>query len=320
MRGTRRTPPAPEGPKPAPGAGIRTAAATRRAVHTGRARVPKTSAYDTDSANKRGSPLLPDLRCSWDGGDTFRTPTRGRKPLAADGHAATAALRATPPIRPASPGRDPPARAFDPSGSPIDEGGGVIALVAKGAPTGDVRGSQMAALPSAADHGTRPIVGPLEPQGDAPKVVPSARTQRVGSAPTWPSGVTRCTRGTGTGSGSSTSATPTLRWAPRLRGVRTGDHRSGRHRRVGHGWGREPDLLVWARTRPPPPPRPAMGTWRARGFEGIHIFDISNVADPDRIHSVLTESRPTPPSPRFRIRPTTGCSSTATRPRATAST
>ena len=149
----------------------------------------------------------------------------------------------------------------------------------------------LGALPSSADHGTRTIVGPLTALGDAPKIVPSdlGATGRVSSdLAFWGN---RVYQGNWHGFRIIDVSNPA---AP----VEVLDYEGCGPETTGQGdivvWDTDnvgnADLLVWARNSAANATSTCDGDLEGLGFEGIHIFDISNDADPDRIASVLTEN------------------------------
>ena len=145
------------------------------------------------------------------------------------------------------------------------------------------------ALPSSADHGTRTIVGPLQALGDAPKIVPSdlGATGRVSSdLAFWGN---RVYQGNWHGFRIIDVSNPA---AP----VEVLDYEGCGPETTGQGdivvWDRDnngvADLLVWARNSAANATSTCDGDLEGVGFEGIHIFDITNDADPDRIASLET--------------------------------
>jgi RTX calcium-binding nonapeptide repeat (4 copies)/LVIVD repeat len=146
------------------------------------------------------------------------------------------------------------------------------------------------ALPSSADHGTRNIVGPLTALGDAPKIVPSdlGTTGRVSSdLAFWGD---RVYQGNWHGFRIIDVSDPN---AP----VQILDYEGCGPQTSGQGdivvWDTDgddvADLLVWARNSAASATSTCDGDLEGLGFEGIHIFDISDETDPDRIQSVLTD-------------------------------
>jgi Ca2+-binding RTX toxin-like protein len=150
--------------------------------------------------------------------------------------------------------------------------------------------------PSTADHGTRTIVGPLTPMGDAAKIVPAdsmnthlGPTGRISSdLAFWGD---RVYQGNWHGFRIIDVSNPA---AP----VEVLDYEGCGPETTGQGdiivWDRDnngvADLLVWARNSGANATSTCDGDLEGDGFEGIHIFDISNDADPDRVASVLTDN------------------------------
>jgi Ca2+-binding RTX toxin-like protein len=144
--------------------------------------------------------------------------------------------------------------------------------------------------PSTADHGTRTIVGPLQPLGDSAKIVPSdlGSTGRVSSDMAfWGD---RVYQGNWHGFRIVDVSNPAVP-------MEVLDYEGCGPETTGQGdvvvWGTEgsatASLLVWARNSGANATSTCDGDLEGLGFEGIHIFDITNEADPDRITSVLTD-------------------------------
>jgi Ca2+-binding RTX toxin-like protein len=145
------------------------------------------------------------------------------------------------------------------------------------------------ALPSSADHGTRSIVGPLTARGDSAKVVPSdlGSTGRISSdLAFWGD---RVYQGGWHGFRIIDVSNPD---AP----VQILDYEGCGPQTTGQGdivvWDTDgddvADILVWARNSAASATSTCDGDFEGNGFEGIHIFDITNDLDPDRIASVET--------------------------------
>jgi hypothetical protein len=140
-------------------------------------------------------------------------------------------------------------------------------------------------LPSSADHGTRPIEGPLTVVGDYPHVVPIDGDINTDLA-FWGD---RAYMGLWNGFATVDISNPASPQEVILY-EDCGPETTGQGDVVvwdtdGNGVA---DLLVWARNSAANATSTCDGDLEGLGFEGIHIFDISNDADPDRIKSIET--------------------------------
>jgi Ca2+-binding RTX toxin-like protein len=141
------------------------------------------------------------------------------------------------------------------------------------------------ALPSAADHGTRPITGPLTVVGDYPHVVDIAGDINTDLA-FWGD---RAYMGLWNGFAIVDVSNPASPQEVIL-------YEDCGPETTGQGdivvWDTDnngvADLLVWARNSAANATSTCDGDLEGLGFEGIHIFDISDDADPDRIASLET--------------------------------
>jgi RTX calcium-binding nonapeptide repeat (4 copies)/LVIVD repeat len=141
------------------------------------------------------------------------------------------------------------------------------------------------ALPSSADHGTRPIDGPLTVVGDYPHVVPIDGDINTDLA-FWGD---RAYMGLWNGWATVDISNPASPQEVIL-------YEGCGPETTGQGdvvvWDTDgndvADLLVWARNSSANATSTCDGDLEGLGFEGVHIFDISDDSDPDRISSVLT--------------------------------
>jgi hypothetical protein len=137
------------------------------------------------------------------------------------------------------------------------------------------------ALPSAADHGTRPITGPLTLLGDYPHVVGDEENINTDLAFKG----NRAYMGLWNGFANIDISNP----ASPQEVLLFEDCGAGND-------GNQGDLIVWENLLVRAWNSSASGTTTCdgdlvpAGFEGIHIFDISNELDPDLVGSVLTDN------------------------------
>jgi hypothetical protein len=141
----------------------------------------------------------------------------------------------------------------------------------------------MLAVPGSADHGTRPIVGPLQPMGDGAHVVPIDGDINTDLA-FWGN---RAYMGLWDGFMIFDISNPANPQQLLLYEECDPQH---------IGRGNQGDVLVWENIlirswnsdTPAPPATPSScdGQVVPPGFEGLHVFDISNVNDPNLVGSV----------------------------------